>query len=113
MDPRQDLDTFCPVGPFLVTADAVPDPQALGIRAILNGKTMQDSNTREMIFGVATLVAFCSQAFTLEAGDLILTGTPHGVGMGFKPPVYMEDGDEIVIEIDGLGRLENRCRVTD
>ena len=72
---------------------------------------MQDSHTREMIFGVAHLISFCSYAFTLEAGDVILTGTPHGVGLGRDPKVYMKDGDRVVVEIEGIGRLENRCRV--
>ncbi len=77
---------------------------------MLNGKVMQDSHTSEMIFTVAYLIAFCSQAFTLEAGDLILTGTPHGVGLGRDPKVYMENGDVIVVEIEKIGRLENKCR---
>jgi 2-keto-4-pentenoate hydratase/2-oxohepta-3-ene-1,7-dioic acid hydratase in catechol pathway len=71
---------------------------------------MQDSNTNEMIFSVASIISFCSQAFTLEPGDLILTGTPHGVGLGRDPKVYMQNGDVIVVEIEGIGRLENRCR---
>lgn len=105
------LDTFCPLGPVFVTRDEVPDPQQLAIRSILNGELMQESNTTEMIFSVAHIIAFCSKAFTLESGDLILTGTPHGVGMGKDPKVFMQDGDVIVVEIDGIGRLENRCRV--
>ncbi|MEZ4717231.1 MAG: fumarylacetoacetate hydrolase family protein [Caldilineaceae bacterium] len=105
------LDTFCPVGPAVVTADEIPDPGALAIRSILNGKVMQDSNTSELIFGVAELIAFCSRSFTLEPGDLILTGTPFGVALGRQPEVYMQDGDEIVVEIEGIGRLVNTCRV--
>jgi 2-keto-4-pentenoate hydratase/2-oxohepta-3-ene-1,7-dioic acid hydratase in catechol pathway len=104
------LDTFCPLGPIFVTADEIPDPQALSIRSLLNGRVMQDSHTREMIFSVATLIAFCSQAFTLEPGDILLTGTPHGVGLGRTPKLYMQDGDLITIEIESIGRLENRCR---
>ena len=104
------LDTFCPMGPALVTADEIPDPQALAIRCILNGEVMQDSNTSVMIFGVAKLISFCSQAFTLEPGDVILTGTPHGVGMGRDPQVWMKDGDVVVIDIEGIGALENPCR---
>ena len=104
------LDTFCPLGPVFVTRDEIPDPQNLAIRCILNGEVMQDSNTREMIFSVAEIVSFCSQAFTLEPGDLILTGTPHGVGMGRDPKIYMKDGDVIAVEIERIGRLENRCR---
>jgi len=101
------LDTFCPVGPALVPASDVPDPQALGIRAILNGEVMQDSTTANMVFGVAEIVAFVSQAITLEPGDLILTGTPAGVGVFRDPPVRLEPGDEITIEIDGVGSLSN------
>ncbi len=105
------LDTFCPLGPLFVTADEIPDPQKLAIRAVLNDQVMQNSNTKEMIFSVAQLIAFCSQAFTLEAGDVLLTGTPHGVGLGREPQIYMQDGDLIVVEIEGIGRLENRCQV--
>jgi 2-keto-4-pentenoate hydratase/2-oxohepta-3-ene-1,7-dioic acid hydratase in catechol pathway len=101
------LDTFCPVGPALVPAAEIPDPQALGIRAILNGEVMQDSTTANMVFGVAEIVAFVSQAITLEPGDLILTGTPAGVGVFRDPPVLLQPGDEITIEIDGLGALTN------
>ena len=70
---------------------------------------MQNSNTSEMIFPVASLIAFCSQAFTLEAGDVILTGTPHGVGMSREPQLYMKNGDRVAVEIEGIGRLENKC----
>ena len=103
------LDTFCPVGP-LVPASAVPDPQALRIRAILNGRTLQDSSTEQMVFSVAEVIAFVSQAITLESGDLILTGTPSGVGFTRKPPIYLRPGDEITIEIDGIGALTNPVR---
>ena len=99
-------DTFCPVGPLVPAAD-VPDPQALGIRAILNGETMQDSTTANMVFGVAEIVSFVCQAITLEPGDLIATGTPAGVGAFRKPRVWMKAGDEITIEIDGVGTLTN------
>jgi 2,4-didehydro-3-deoxy-L-rhamnonate hydrolase len=101
------LDTFCPVGPALVPAADVPDPQALGIRAILNGEVMQDSTTANMVFGVAQIVAFVSQAITLEPGDLILTGTPAGVGVFRDPPILLAPGDEITVEIDGVGVLTN------
>lgn len=104
------LDTFCPLGPAFVTADEVPDPQALPIRTILNDTVVQESNTKEMIFGVAHLVAFCSKVFTWEAGDIILTGTPHGTGMGRTPKLWMQNADRIVVEIEGVGHLENRCR---
>jgi 2-keto-4-pentenoate hydratase/2-oxohepta-3-ene-1,7-dioic acid hydratase in catechol pathway len=100
------LDTFLPVG-NLVPAGEVPDPQSLPIRAVLNGETMQDSNTSNMIFGVAEVVAFVSQAITLEAGDLIITGTPAGVGAFRDPPVWLKPGDEITIEIDGVGSITN------
>ena len=100
------LDTFLPVSE-LVPASAVPDPQALQIRALLNGAVMQDSNTANMIFGVAEIVAFVSEAITLEPGDLIITGTPAGVGAFRDPPVWLQPGDEIAIEIDGVGRISN------
>ena len=100
------LDTFLPVGD-LVPASEVPDPQALPIRAILNGETMQDSNTSNQIFGVAEVIAFVSQAITLEPGDLIITGTPAGVGAFRDPKVWLQPGDEITIEIDGLGSISN------
>ncbi len=100
------LDTFLPVSD-LIPASEVPDPQALPIRAILNGQTMQDSNTGKMVFGVAAVIAFITQAITLEPGDLILTGTPAGVGAFRDPQVWMQPGDEITIEIDGLGSITN------
>ena len=100
------FDTFLPVGE-LVPASEVPDVQALPIRAVLNGTVMQDSNTSNMIFGVAEIIAFVSEAITLEPGDLIITGTPAGVGAFRKPPVWMKAGDEITIEIDGLGSITN------
>ena len=100
------LDTFLPVSD-LVPAAEVPDPQSLPIRAILNGRVVQDSNTANMIFGVAEIVAFVSQAITLEPGDLIITGTPAGVGAFRDPPVWLQPGDEITIEIDGVGRISN------
>ncbi|HEY8646042.1 MAG TPA: fumarylacetoacetate hydrolase family protein [Gaiellaceae bacterium] len=100
------LDTFLPVGD-LVPASEVPDPQALAIRAVLNGVIMQESNTSNMIFGVADVIAFVSQAITLEPGDLIITGTPAGVGAFREPPVWMKPGDEITIEIDGIGSITN------
>jgi 2-keto-4-pentenoate hydratase/2-oxohepta-3-ene-1,7-dioic acid hydratase in catechol pathway len=100
------LDTFLPVGD-VVPASEVPDPQALSIRAVLNGETMQDSSTREMVFGVAELVSFVSEAITLEPGDLIITGTPAGVGAFRDPQVWLQPGDEITIEIDGVGSITN------
>lgn len=101
------FDTFAPVGPTLVTKDEVPNPHHLGIRLRLNGKTMQESNTEQMIFSVAHLVAYLSVVFTLEPGDLIFTGTPPGIGHAMKPPVYLKPGDVAEVEIDGLGTLRN------
>jgi 2-keto-4-pentenoate hydratase/2-oxohepta-3-ene-1,7-dioic acid hydratase in catechol pathway len=102
------LDTFCPVGPELVPAADVPDPQALAIRALVNGEALQDSSTSNMIFSVAEIIAHVSQAITLEPGDLIATGTPEGVGAGMKPPVFLRPGDVVRCEIDGIGAIENR-----
>ncbi len=100
-------DTFCPVGPALVSRDEVSDPQALPIRAILNGETVQESTTANMIFGVADVIAYVTRTITLEPGDLIATGTPAGVGAFRDPPLFMKAGDEITIEIDGIGSLTN------
>ncbi len=105
------LDGSCPIGPSITTTDEIPDPQTLGIRCILNGQTVQNSNTAQMIFSVARLVAHCSHYMTLQPGDLIVTGTPPGVGSARKPPLFMKDGDEVTIEIDQIGRLTNRLRV--
>jgi 2-keto-4-pentenoate hydratase/2-oxohepta-3-ene-1,7-dioic acid hydratase in catechol pathway len=101
------FDTFAPLGPELVMADEVPDPHALPIRLRLNGNTMQDSNTNQMIFGVGPTLAYLSQVFTLEPGDLIFTGTPPGVGFARKPPVFLKAGDVAEVEIEGLGVLRN------
>lgn len=100
-------DTFAPMGPKIVTADAVPDPHKLSIKLRLNGKTMQDSNTDQLIFGVPELVAFLSETITLEPGDVIATGTPPGVGFARKPPVFLKAGDVMEVEIEGLGTLNN------
>lgn len=105
------LDTFCPVGPWLVTADEVPDPQALGIRCLVDGEIVQEASTAQMIHGVATLIAYASRFMTLEPGDIIATGTPGGVGVFRDPPRFLADGQEVVVEIDGIGRLRNVCRV--
>ncbi|HSH21454.1 MAG TPA: fumarylacetoacetate hydrolase family protein [Candidatus Caenarcaniphilales bacterium] len=104
------LDTFCPMGPALVTADEITDPQALALRCLVNGEVMQSASTADMVFGVAELIAFCSRAFTLEPGDVIATGTPAGVGWFREPKRMLRDGDEVVVEIDGVGTLVNRCR---
>jgi 2-keto-4-pentenoate hydratase/2-oxohepta-3-ene-1,7-dioic acid hydratase in catechol pathway len=101
------FDTFAPLGPCLVTPDELPDPNALGIRTILNGETMQDWNTNDMIFDVPALIEFLSASTTLLPGTVILTGTPHGVGMARKPPRWLQPGDEVTIEIDGIGALTN------
>lgn len=102
------LDTFLPLGPAIVTADEIDDPHRLHIRFVLNGQTMQSSSTAEMIFRIPYLIAYLSQLFTLEPGDLILTGTPAGVGHARRPPVYLQPGDIMRAEIDGVGVLENR-----
>lgn len=99
--------TFCPFGPCLVTADEIANPNSLGIRTILNGEVMQDWNTDDMIFDVPTLIEFLSGSTRLVPGTLILTGTPHGVGMARNPPVLLKDGDEVTITIDRIGSLTN------
>lgn len=104
------LDTFCPMGPWLVTADEITDPQALRIRCLVNGEVMQDASSADMVFGVADLVSFCSRAFTLEPGDVIATGTPSGVGWFREPKRMLRDGDVVEVEIERVGRLVNRCR---
>jgi 2-keto-4-pentenoate hydratase/2-oxohepta-3-ene-1,7-dioic acid hydratase in catechol pathway len=101
------FDTFAPTGPVLVTADEVPDPHQLAIRLRLNGQTMQDSNTRQMIFPVGEVLAYLSKVFTLQPGDLIFTGTPPGVGFARKPPVFLKAGDVVEVEIEKLGVLRN------
>lgn len=99
-------DTFCPVGPLVPAAD-VPDPHALGIRAIVNGETLQDSTTANLIFRIDEIISYASRTSTLEAGDLILTGTPAGVGVFRDPQRLLAPGDEVTIEIDGLGSITN------
>ncbi len=103
------LDTFCPMGPALVTADEIPDPGQLAVRSYRNGELMQDGHTSDLIFSVPYLVAFCSRAFTLEPGDVIATGTPAGVGFYRDPKVLMHEGDVMSVEVEGIGRLENPC----
>jgi 2-keto-4-pentenoate hydratase/2-oxohepta-3-ene-1,7-dioic acid hydratase in catechol pathway len=100
-------DTFCPVGPRLVPREEIDDPQALAIRCIVNGEALQDSSTAQMIFSVAEIIAYASQVITLEPGDLIATGTPAGVGVFRDPKVLLQDGDEVSVEIEGLGTLRN------
>ena len=104
------LDTFCPIGPVLVTRDEIPDPQALAIRCTVGDEVLQDANTSQMYFGVAEIISYCSEAFSLEPGDVIATGTPSGVGVFRKPPRFLAAGDVVGVEIDGIGRLENVCR---
>jgi 2-keto-4-pentenoate hydratase/2-oxohepta-3-ene-1,7-dioic acid hydratase in catechol pathway len=101
------FDTFAPCGPVIVTKDEVPDPHKLAIKLRLNGQTMQDSNTNQLIFGVGELLAYLSQVMTLEPGDLIFTGTPPGVGFAKKPPLFLKAGDVVEVEIEGLGVLRN------
>jgi 2-keto-4-pentenoate hydratase/2-oxohepta-3-ene-1,7-dioic acid hydratase in catechol pathway len=105
------FDTFCPLGPVLVTPDEIPNPNALRIRTDLNGATVQDSNTSDMIFDVPALIEFLSGSTTLPAGTVILTGTPSGVGMAANPPRWLRPGDVVVIDIEGIGRLENPVAV--
>jgi 2-keto-4-pentenoate hydratase/2-oxohepta-3-ene-1,7-dioic acid hydratase in catechol pathway len=101
------LDGFAPLGPWLVTADEVPDPHALGLRLRVNGEQRQDSTTADMIFNIPRIIAVLSLGTTLEPGDIIATGTPSGVGLGMTPPVYLQPGDSIEAEIDGIGVLRN------
>ncbi|WP_428622239.1 fumarylacetoacetate hydrolase family protein, partial [Sedimenticola sp.] len=106
------LDGFLPVGPYLVTADEVGDPQNLGIRCWVNGELRQDSNTSDMIFSVAELISYISCYATLEPGDIIVTGTPEGVILGMENKVWLKPGDEVIVEIDKLGQLRNRLTST-
>jgi 2-keto-4-pentenoate hydratase/2-oxohepta-3-ene-1,7-dioic acid hydratase in catechol pathway len=101
------FDSFCPLGPTLVTADEIPDPQALDLGCRINGKTLQQGSTADMIFSVAELIAFLSRDTTLLPGTLILTGTPAGVGFARKPPVFLAAGDQVEVEIDLIGILSN------
>ena len=101
------FDTFCPLGPVVVTADELPDPQVLALGTRVNGEVMQDSSTGEMLFGVAELLAFCSRTFTLEPGDLLLTGTPWGCGYFMDPPRALDIGDVVECEVERIGVLRN------
>ncbi|HET7676289.1 MAG TPA: fumarylacetoacetate hydrolase family protein [Candidatus Limnocylindrales bacterium] len=103
------LDTFCPLGPVLVTSDEIPDPQVLSLSCTVSGERLQEGSTADMIFPVARLVSHCSQAFTLEPGDVIVTGTPPGVGVHRTPQRFLRDGDVVEVEIEGIGRLVNVC----
>jgi 5-carboxymethyl-2-hydroxymuconate isomerase len=104
------LDSFCPLGPAIVTADELPDPQTLRISARVNGETMQEASTGDMIFGIAEILSFCSRSITLEPGDLVLTGTPSGVGAFREPPVFLRAGDRVEVEVEGIGTLGNPVR---
>jgi 2-keto-4-pentenoate hydratase/2-oxohepta-3-ene-1,7-dioic acid hydratase in catechol pathway len=106
------LDTFCPLGPVIVTADEIPDPQSLSIRCLVNGRYLQNSSTSEMIFGVKQLIVYLSKSFTLEPGDLVTTGTPNGVGVFRRPQIFLQDGDIVTVEIEDIGQLMNRARTT-
>ena len=108
LDRAKSFDTYCPLGPWITTADEVPDPQSLGIRTRVNGETRQDSSTAEMYFSTAHLIHFLARGMTFEPGDLIMTGTPHGVGFAMNPPRYLVPGDVVECEVDGLGTLRNR-----
>jgi 2-keto-4-pentenoate hydratase/2-oxohepta-3-ene-1,7-dioic acid hydratase in catechol pathway len=105
-------DTFCPLGPWIVTRDEVPDPQTLPIRCKVNGQVLQDDTTANMIFPVAELVSYISTGITLDPGDVILTGTPVGVGFARTPPLFLADGDTVTVEIEGIGELTNRVAMT-
>jgi 2-keto-4-pentenoate hydratase/2-oxohepta-3-ene-1,7-dioic acid hydratase in catechol pathway len=100
-------DGFCPYGPWITTADEVPDPHALALRTWVNGELRQDSSTAQLIFGVPELIDFISETCTLEPGDLILTGTPSGVGVAMDPPRFLASGDVVRIEIERLGVIEH------
>ncbi len=106
---RKSYDSFCPLGPWITTADEVPDPHALGVRCLVNGETRQDSSTRHLVFDLWDQIEHLSQAMTLEPGDLIFTGTPGGVGAAMKPMRFLKAGDVVRIEIGGLGAIENPC----
>lgn len=104
------FDTFAPMGPALVSADEIADPHALDISLTINGETLQNSNTRELIFRIPELVEYLSSVVTLEPGDVVSTGTPSGVGFARKPPRFLKDGDEVIVRVQGLGELRNVCK---
>ena len=105
------LDGACPIGPWIVTADEIPDPQALDITCRVNGVIKQSSNTRYMIFNIPAIIEILSRGMTLDAGDIIATGTPSGVGFARKPPEFLKPGDVVEVEIEGIGVLRNRVGV--
>ena len=112
-DRGKSFDTFCPCGPYIVTRDEIPDPHVLQVRTILNGKEMQNSNTRNLIFNVNKIIAYVTHGTTLLPGDLIPTGTPFGVGFKRTPPVFVQDGDECVCEVEKIGAIRNHIRLKD
>jgi 2-keto-4-pentenoate hydratase/2-oxohepta-3-ene-1,7-dioic acid hydratase in catechol pathway len=107
-DKGKGCDTFGPIGPWLVTPDEVPDPQSLDLWLDVNGRRMQTGNTRTMIFGVKTIVSYVSRFMTLLPGDVVITGTPPGVGLGMKPPVFLRAGDVMTLGVEGLGTQRQR-----
>ncbi|WP_084963920.1 fumarylacetoacetate hydrolase family protein [Thermoactinospora rubra] len=106
----KNFDGFCPLGPWIVTPDELGDPHSLAVGARVNGETVQDGSTKEMIFGVGEIVSYLSRYLTLHPGDVIATGTPHGVGMGRSPQLWLKDGDVVEVEIEGIGTLRNTVR---
>ncbi len=107
------LDTFCPLGPYIVTRDDIADPQNLNLKTTVNGEVMQDDNTSQMVFKIPQLISYCSQMFTLEPGDMILTGTPAGVGVGMKPPRFLADGDTVTVSVEEIGEVSNPCKAIE
>lgn len=107
------FDTFAPMGPALVTADEISDPHNLDIKMTIGGEVLQNSNTKHLIFDIPTLIAYISSVCTLEPGDIISTGTPAGVGLGYKPPRWLKPGDECVVSVQELGELRNPCVLED
>jgi 5-carboxymethyl-2-hydroxymuconate isomerase len=107
------LDTFCPMGPMIVTRDEIEDPQKLKLKTTVNDEVMQDGNTKHMIFSVRYLIHYCSQMFTLEPADVIMTGTPSGVGAGRDPQVFLKDGDVVTCSVEGIGEISNPCVVLE
>ncbi len=101
------MDTFCPMGPWIVTAAELGDPATLGVRCHVNGESRQDANTRDLIFDIPTIIETISRGMTLQPGDIIATGTPAGVGIGFSPPRFLKPGDVMTITIDRIGTLTN------
>ncbi len=109
----KNMDTFCPMGPVIVTRDEIPDPHNLALKTTVNGELMQDSNTSQMIRNVPQLIAEISSLMTLNPGDVILTGTPAGVGSGMTPPRFLGDGDTVTVSVEGICELTNTCRVIE